>query len=86
MTGFRRDPHRRGEDAAALVELAILGCLIVFLGIAAGKLFLLLGRLGIPAWKGLPLGIAFLVAAVFAARRVSIRVRSLQRRNRHDSD
>jgi hypothetical protein len=86
VTGFRPERPRRGEAAAAVLELVILVVLLVFLGIAAGKLFLLLGRLGIPAWKGLPLGLAYLAAAAFAARRVSIRARSLQRGSRHDAD
>jgi len=86
VTGFRRQPEGTGRTLATLLELAVLACLLVFLGIAAGKLFLLLGRLGIPAWKGLPLGLAFVAAAAFAARRLSVRARSLQQGRRHDSD
>ncbi|GJM45176.1 MAG: hypothetical protein DHS20C21_20180 [Gemmatimonadota bacterium] len=64
---------------AAVIELSVLVALLVFLGIAAGKLFVLLGRVGIPFWKGAPIGILFVVAAAFTARRISARVRGLRR-------
>jgi hypothetical protein len=86
MAWFRRGPAPQGETVATLVELAVLVVLLAFLGIAAGKFFLVLGRLRIPAWKGIPLGLAFLAAAAYAARRVSIRARALQRGRSHDSD
>ena len=86
VASFRQDPTPKGETAATIVEIVVLVALLVFLGIAAGKFFRVLEHLGIPVWKGAPLGLAFLAAAVYAARRVSVRVRELQRGRRHDSD
>lgn len=82
-------PSSPGEDrarvAAVLLESAVLAALLVFLGIAAGKLFLLLGRLGIPLWKGLPIGALFVAAAILTARRLSGAVRRLRRGDGHEA-
>lgn len=82
-------PSSPGEDraraAAVLLESAVLAVLLAFLGIAAGKLFLMLGRLGVPLWKGLPIGALFVVAAALTARRLSTRVRRLRRGGGHEA-
>jgi len=81
MVRFRRTGGAtlRATAVAAWIELVVLAALLVFLGIAAGKLFLILGRLGVPLWKGAPLGLLFGLAAAFTARRISARVRGLRR-------
>ena len=81
VTRFRRTGQTQGPAAvaAAVIELAILGVLLVFLGIAAGKLFVVLERVGVPFWKGASLGLLFVAAAVFTARRFLVRLRHLRR-------
>ena len=86
MTGRPSTPgEERARLAATLLEGAVLAALLVFLGIAAGKLFLMLGRLGIPLWKGAPVGVLFVVAALLTARRLSACGRKLRRGIGHES-
>jgi len=85
VTGRPSSPQERARTAATLLESAVLAALLVFLGIAAGKLLLMLGRLGIPFWKGAPVGVLFVVAAILTARRLSASVRTLRQGSGHES-
>ncbi|MBZ0267886.1 hypothetical protein K8I85_07010 [bacterium] len=83
MIAWTGRPTSPGEErvrtAATLTEGVVLAALLVFLGIAAGKLFLMLGSLGVPLWKGLPVGALFVGAAFLTARRLSACARNLRR-------
>jgi len=60
-----------GERAlAGIVEVVLLGALLVFLGIAAWKLFWMLDRTGISRMKGLPFAALFAGAAYLTGRRM----------------
>lgn len=55
---------------ARLVELALLGALLVLLGVASVKLFGMLDRIGIAWSRGLPLAALFVAAGWLTVRRL----------------
>ena len=69
----------REQRIALGVELALLVVLVVFLGMATVGLFRMLDRLGISWVRGAPLGIAFVAAAYFTARKAVKSVFALRR-------
>ncbi len=71
----------RAESIAASVELIVLTALLLVLGVAAGKLFVLMNRVGVSAWRSAPVGVLFLGAAILTARRISIRWRGMRQEN-----
>jgi membrane protein implicated in regulation of membrane protease activity len=67
------------RTVARVIELALLAALLVFLGVAALKLFDMLDRIGVPWVRGLPLAALFVAAAWLThrrLRRVLIRIRN----------
>ena len=63
---------------ARVVELALLVALLVFLGVAAVKLFRMLDRIGVSWVNGLPVAVLFFAAAYLTFGRLRRGLRRLR--------
>jgi hypothetical protein len=72
----RPDRERR---IALVLEVVLKAALFVLLGAATAKFFAMLHAVGVAWWKGLPVAIAFLAAAVWSGRGALARLRELRR-------